>query len=80
MLVQRHNDRETVTKEAPKCMQHEHRNKISKKEVIRILPLDLYSTEQHTPSSSVHVARQAQGYKETAHRLNVASLKVTREG
>lgn len=49
------------------------------KERARILPLDLYSTEQHTPNSNVHVARLAQGYKETAYRLNAASLKATRE-
>jgi hypothetical protein len=28
----------------------------------------------------VHAAHQAQGYKETAHRLNAASLKVRTEG
>lgn len=44
----------------------------------RILPLDLYSTEQHTPNSNVRATRLAQGYTETAYRLNAASLKATR--
>lgn len=43
----------------------------------RDAPLGPYSTEQHTPSSNVHAARQAQGYTGTAHRLNAASLKDT---
>lgn len=49
------------------------------KEATRISPLDLYSTEQHTPSSNVRATHRAQGYKEIAHRLNAVSLEVRRK-
>lgn len=48
--------------------------------VTRVLPLGLYSTERHTPSSSVRAARPAPGCKETADRPSTASLQVRRHG
>lgn len=48
-------------------------------EVKRVVPPGLYSTAQHTPSSSVRAARPARGYKGTACRPSAAGLKVRRQ-
>lgn len=48
-------------------------------EVMRIVPPGLYSTARRTPSSSVHAARPARGYKGTACRPSAAGLKVRRQ-
>lgn len=69
-----------LTKQSHIYIQHEHKNRIHMKAGRRIPPLDLCSTEQHTPSSNVRAARPARGYKGTAYRLTAASLKVRREG